>query len=454
MTVIWAKTALLEDGWASDVRVEFDRTGLITSVREGQSESGLKVGALLPSPVNVHSHAFQRALAGLTERRGPDPSDSFWTWRELMFRFLDRLTPDHVEGISAFVQMEMLEAGYATNIEFHYLHHQPGGAPYANLAEMAERIAAAASLTGIGLTLLPVHYEYGGCDQRPLGSGQIRFGNDFERFALLHEKAGDIVRSIPSDAKLGIAPHSLRAVAPSSIMQALQLAGDGPIHMHLAEQIPEVEEVLLHYGARPVEWFLENCNPGQNWCLIHCTQMQPHETSGLARSGAIAGLCPITESSLGDGIFDGVRWFENDGVIAIGSDSNIRISLSEELRTLDYSQRLRDHTRAALATPTKSTGRRLFDAVNRGGAKAAGRKCGIIAEGNLADLFALDDTAVDLEGKSGDTILDSYIFAGDDRLIKDVWSAGRHVVTNGAHVKREEITARYKKIMRDLGDEI
>ncbi|WP_026479087.1 formimidoylglutamate deiminase [Ahrensia sp. 13_GOM-1096m] len=454
MTVIWAKTALLADGWANDVRVEFDTRGKIISATKDQPEEGTKVGVLLPAPPNVHSHAFQRAMAGLTERRGPDPSDSFWTWRQLMFRFLDRLTPDHVEGIAAFVQMEMLEAGYATNVEFHYLHHQAGGTPYANLAEMSERIAAAASLTGIGLTLLPVHYQYGGCDKRPLGAGQIRFGNDFERFAKLHDQARGIIGLMPNDCTFGLAPHSLRAVAPEDIKQALELAGNHPIHMHLAEQIPEVEEVKSHYGARPVEWFLENCEPGPNWCLIHCTQMEPHETAGLAQSGAVAGLCPITESSLGDGTFDGVRWFNENGAIAIGSDSNIRISLSEELRTLDYSQRLRDNTRAALATPNLSTGRRLFEAANHGGAIAAGRKCGVIAKDYLADLIALDYDCVDLAAKSGDTILDTYIFAGDDRMVKEVWSAGRHVVTNGAHMKREKITNRFKEIMRQLGDAI
>lgn len=454
MTVIWAKKALLANGWADDVRVEFDTNGKITSIGADQPEEGKKVGILLAAPPNVHSHAFQRAMAGLTERRGPDPSDSFWTWRQLMFRFLDRLTPEHVEGIAAFVQMEMLEAGYATNVEFHYLHHQAGGVPYTNLAEMSERIAAAASLSGIGLTLLPVHYQYGGCDRRALGAGQIRFGNGFDRFARLHEQANKLIRSMPADSTLGLAPHSLRAVAPEDIKNALRLANGNPIHMHLAEQIPEVEEVEAHYGARPVEWFLENCEPGPNWCLIHCTQMEPHETTGLAKSGAIAGLCPITESSLGDGIFDGVRWFNESGSIAIGSDSNIRISLSEELRTLDYSQRLRDNTRAALATSALSTGRRLFEAVNNGGAVAAGRKCGRIAEGYLADMIALDNDSVHLAGKSGDTILDSYIFAGDDHLVKEVWSAGRHVVTDGVHIKHEEITNRYKEIMRQLGDAI
>ncbi len=454
MAIIWARKALLEDGWKEAVRIGIGADGTIASITEGAEAEGHRAGILLPAPANVHSHAFQRAMAGLTEKRGPDPADSFWTWRQLMYRFLDRLTPDHVEAIAAFVQMEMLEAGYATNVEFHYLHHQPGGAPYADLAEMSGRIVAATAETGIGLTLLPVHYRYGGCDRRDLGAGQIRFGNDFDRFAKLHEKAARHVESLPADCRIGVAPHSLRAVQPDDIRAARALADGAPFHMHLAEQAAEVDEVEAAWGKRPVEWVLDNVSPDRTCCFIHCTQMQPHETAGLARSGAVAGLCPITESSLGDGIFDGLRWLGEDGAIAVGSDSNIRISLTEELRTLDYSQRLRDRSRAALATPDRSTGRRIFDAVNAGGARAAGRNSGAIAVGKLADLVALDDEAVDLAGRRGDTILDCFIFAGDDRMVRDVWSAGRHMVRDRRHVRHEAITARYAGVMRDLGEAI
>jgi formimidoylglutamate deiminase len=410
------------------------------------------VGLLLPAPANAHSHAFQRAMAGLTERRGPDPRDTFWTWRALMFRFLDRLTPEHVEAIAAFVQMEMLEAGYATNVEFHYLHHQPGGRPYADPAEMAARIAAATARTGIGLTLLPVHYRYGGCDRRPLGPGQVRFGTDPDAFARLHAASADAVKPLPDDTTLGVAPHSLRAVAPEDLPRLAALAPHGPIHMHLAEQVAEVEEVRAALGRRPVEWVLDHLVPDARFTFIHCTQMEPHETEALARTGATAGLCPITESSLGDGIFDGVRWLSAGGRIAIGSDSNIRIALSEELRTLEYAQRLRDRSRAALATPEKSTGRRLYDAILAGGAAAAGRETGAIRPGLLADLVALDAGHVDLEGRQGDSILDTWIFAGDDRMVQDVWSAGRHMVRGGRHVARDAIAAAYRATLRDLGD--
>lgn len=454
MTVLWANQALTSNGWAQNVAIKIDQSGKISTIKADSPETAARadhrVGVLLPAIANLHSHAFQRAMAGLTEKRGPDPRDTFWTWRQLMFRFLDQLTPDHVEAIAAFVQMEMLEAGYANNTEFHYLHHRPGGYLYDNIGEMAERIAAAAKTTGIGLTLLPVHYQYGGCDKRPLGPGQIRFGNDPEQFAKLYEESVRAVKSLPADTRIGVAPHSLRAVGREDLIATTKLSKDGPIHMHLAEQVAEVAEVEASWGRRPVEWLLDTAEVNANWCLIHCTQMEEHETLGLAKTGAVAGLCPITESSLGDGIFDGVRYLGAEGVIGVGSDSNIRISLSEELRTLEYSQRLRDKSRAALATPEKSTGRRLYDAVAKGGARAAARDSGRIEVGALADLMALDGSAVDLIGRKGDTILDTYIFAGDDRLVRDVWSAGRHVVTDGRHVAHDAITNRYRKVMEQL----
>lgn len=451
MKIIWAKQALLAEGWASRVRIEIAADGRIADIRTGTPPEGETHAILLPAPANLHSHAFQRAMAGLTERRGPNPRDTFWTWRQLMFRFLDRLTPDDIEAIAAFVQMEMLEAGYACNVEFHYLHHHPGGLPYDNLAETSARIAAAAQTTGIGLTLLPVLYQYGGCDRRPLGAGQIRFGNDTDRFVHLFEAAAETLAPLPADTALGVAPHSLRAVSPEGLRTAIEL-GKGPIHMHLAEQIAEIEEVEAAWGARPVRWLLAHAPVDARWCLIHCTQMEPDETLALAATGAVAGLCPITESSLGDGIFDGVRWLGAGGRFGIGSDSNIRIALSEELRTLDYSQRLRDRSRAALARADASTGRVLFEGAARGGAQAAGRESGCIAPGLWADLLALDGAAVDLADKTGDTILDAWIFAGDDRMVLDVWAAGRHLVRGGRHIAHEAIARRYVETLHRLKD--
>ena len=450
MTAIFAEQALLPQGWARDVVVTL-ADGRIASVAPGPAPAGaVRVGALLPAPANLHSHAFQRAMAGLTEARGPNPNDSFWTWRQLMFRFLDRLTPEDVQAITAMVQVEMLEAGFAAVAEFHYLHHAPGGVPYDDLAEMSGRIVAAAADTGIGLTLLPVLYRWGGCDRRGLAPGQIRFGNDPDRFARLVEGAEAALAALPPDARIGIAPHSLRAVDPEALAFCAGLRPGAPVHMHLAEQLAEVDEVQAAWGARPVEWLLANAPVDGHWCLIHCTQMQRHETLALAATGAVAGLCPLTEASLGDGIFDGVAWAGAGGAFGVGSDSNIRIRLAEELRQLDTTQRLRDHSRAALATAERSTGRVLWDGAARGGAQAAGRPSGVIAQGMLADLVALETGAVDLEGLSGDRLLDAAIFADGDRAVAEVWAAGRHVVTGGRHFARDRIEAAYRATVRRL----
>ncbi|MGY6410317.1 MAG: formimidoylglutamate deiminase [Alkalilacustris sp.] len=440
MQVIWARTALLPDGWAEGVELRVDAAGRIAGVQRGAEPGGQRVDVLLPAPVNLHSHAFQRAMAGLTEARGPAPADSFWTWRRLMYRFLERLTPEDVEAIAAFVQMEMLEAGYGASVEFHYLHHAPDGRPYADPAEMSGRIAAAAASSGIGLTLLPVLYRFGGCDGRALGPGQVRFGTEPGTFERLWAGAGRALRGLP-DAVLGVAPHSLRAVDPDALRA---VAGwPGPVHMHLAEQEAEVAEVEAGLGARPVRWLLDHLAVDGRWCLIHCTQMLPDETARLAASGAVAGLCPITESSLGDGIFDGVRYLGAGGRFGVGSDSNIRIGLTEELRVLEYSQRLRDRGRAALARPGVSTGRVLVDGALAGGAQAAGRASGALAEGRWADLVALDGGDADLAGLSGDRLLDAWVFAAGDRAVREVWSAGRHVVRAGRHIARDAIAARY-----------
>ncbi len=451
MTTVHAKHALLPDGWAKDVTLTLAQ-GQITAVsmQEPEPDADTHVDILLPAPTNLHSHAFQRAMAGLTERRGADKTDSFWSWRQLMFRFLDQLTPEDVQAITAQVQMEMLEAGYAASVEFHYLHHQPGGTPYDDPAEMSARICAAADQTGIGLTLLPVLYQQGGVDGRALGAGQIRFGNDLDQYARILNTAAHLINALPDDAQIGTAPHSLRAVTRDALkhLQSFQ----GPIHMHLAEQIAEVDEVKAAYGARPVTWALDHLDIDARWCLIHCTQMTETETRGLALTGAVAGLCPLTESSLGDGIFNGVTWGEAGGKWGIGSDSNILISLKEELRTLEYSQRLITHNRAVMATPEKSTGRVLFEGACQGGAQAAGRDSGAIKVGQWADLMAFGGDATDFIGRSGDNILDTWIFAATDAAVSDVWAAGRHVVQDGAHIARSEILKNYRAAMMRLKD--
>ena len=454
MATLHARTALTADGWRTGVRLEIDAAGTIASLETGV-ETGAEGGAfdadvLLPAPTNLHSHAFQRAMAGRTERRGPDGTDSFWSWRTLMYRFLERLDPDDVEAIAAFAQMEMLEAGFAAVAEFHYLHHGPDGASYVDVGELAGRIAAAAGTTGIGLTLLPVLYAAGGCDGRALEGGQRRFGNDEARFAALHERAASALRSLPGDARLGVAAHSLRAVSPAQLRFAAALAPDAPFHLHVAEQPAEIAEVRHALGARPVAWLLANHDVDARWCLVHATHVDDGELAGLARSGAVVGLCPITEANLGDGLFEAKRYLDAGGALGVGTDSNLRVSLAGELRTLEHGQRLRDGARAVLADAARSTGRRLLEETCAGGARAAGRPSGAIEPGRLADLVALDGAATSLLGTDGDATLDAFVFAGGDEAVTDVWAAGRHAVRDGRHVRRDAIEARYRETMLAL----
>ena len=446
--ILHAATALLPEGWARDVAVTI-AGGRISGVETAASPRGQRVDMLLPAPVNLHSHTFQRAMAGMTEKRSAG-QDSFWTWRSLMYRFLDTLTPDEVEAIAAMAMVEMAEAGYAAVAEFHYLHHAPGGTRYANPAEMGVRIAAAAGVTGLGLTLLPVLYQQGGCDGRALSGGQLRFGNDLNGFADILEASREALKSLPPDTNLGLAPHSLRAVNRQSFAALPSLADGGPIHMHLAEQQAEVDEVQAAWGARPVEWAVENLPLGPHWCLIHCTQMTPAETAALAATGAVAGLCPETEANLGDGIFDGTGWWAAGGAWGLGTDSNIRISLTADARLLEYSQRLGLRARALSASPDFSCGRALLQGALKGGALAAGRQSGAIRVGDWADLMALDRDALLMVQPEGDAALDGWIFAAPDAPVRHLWSAGRALVTDGRHHARTDIEARYRSTMAGL----
>ncbi|MBS0243747.1 MAG: formimidoylglutamate deiminase, partial [Proteobacteria bacterium] len=290
--------ALLPDGWAKDIclRVVDGMIASLDKATEADTTAERISGIALPGLPNLHCHAFQRAMAGLAERRGP-AADSFWTWRQVMYHFLGNLTPDDIEAITAFAYMEMLERGFTAVGEFHYLHHGIDGEPYANLAEMGERITAAAAETGIGLTLIPTFYAYstfGGGAPLP---GQRRFINDTARFLKLLDGARRAVATLP-DAAIAISPHSLRAVTPETLREVVAAFPSGPIHMHAAEQVKEVEDCVAWSGARPIEWLLANTNIDKRWCLIHATHMTDEETSSLARSGAVAGLCPLTEASL------------------------------------------------------------------------------------------------------------------------------------------------------------
>ena len=458
MSVIFAERALLPDGWAANVTVEISADGRIARVRgDARPESAnpaysTRVPVLVPAACNLHSHTFQRAMAGLAERRGPTGRDSFWTWREIMYRFLDVLTPDEIEAVAAQAFIEMMEAGFCAVAEFHYLHHQPGGAPYNDIGELAQRIAAAASQTGIGMTLLPVYYQRGGVDDRPLAGGQLRFGNDLDRFARLLERSEKIAATLPADTRTGVAPHSLRAASPDDIARLASLRAERPFHIHAAEQEIEVAEVKAAYGARPVELLIERCGVGPRWCLIHTTHMTPDETARLAGSGAVAGLCPVTEANLGDGIFDGANYVAAGGRLGVGSDSNIRITIAEELRQLEYSQRLRDRARVVMAGPDQSAGRALYDRVLAGGAQALGRDSGAIATGKWADLVAL--TAGEMSAFAGpDLVLDEWVFTGGSR-VTDVWAAGRHMVRQGSHVSAQKVRRRYDAVLAAVGERL
>jgi formimidoylglutamate deiminase len=448
--MIFARQAKLSTGWASNVRVAHAH-GRITAITTDQAPtvSDIRIDTLLPALGNLHSHSFQRAMAGMTEYRKVG-KDSFWTWRDLMYRFTANLTPEHVEAIAAFVFLEMQEAGYASVGEFHYLHHQAGGARYDDLGELSGRIAAAAATTGIGLTHLPVLYTYGGAGQVPLEAGQARFGNSVDRFNALVARAREAVALLPTDCRVGIAPHSLRATSPDDLASVLTAHGVGPVHIHIAEQPKEVADIRAWLGARPVEWLLANAGVTPDWCLIHATHMTADETRSMAKSGVAAGLCPVTEANLGDGPFNGPSYLGAGGAFGVGSDSNVLISLTEELRMLEYSQRLRDVARNVMVVGEGSVGETLYLGAAKGGAQALGRGAGEIAVGALADLVAIDGTAPSLCALRQDQLLDGLVFASKDDVVTDVWSAGRHSVQSGRHVKRDEVASAYKAAMQSL----
>ncbi|MER9326901.1 formimidoylglutamate deiminase [Mesorhizobium sp. M0488] len=448
MTDIFAEQALLPNGWHSNVRLTL-ANGRIADVELNSAASAddERHSILLPGMPNLHSHAFQRGMAGLAELRGPS-ADSFWSWREVMYRFALSMTPDQVEAVAAQLYVEMLEAGFSRVGEFHYLHHDRDGKPYANPAEMAERIAAAASETGIGLTLLPVFYAHSSFGGAAPNDGQRRFINDVTRFSRLVEKSRECVRTL-NQAVVGVAPHSLRAATPEELTAVAAMAPDGPVHIHVAEQVKEVDDCLAWTGARPVEFLLGHAKVDQRWCLIHATHMTDAETIAMARSGAIAGLCPITEANLGDGTFAAPLFREHGGRFGVGSDSNVLIGLPDELRQLEYSQRLAHRARNVLAVAGGSTGRALFDAALDGGSIALGAGAWQIAVGASADMVSLDANTPSLAGKTGDAILDAWIFANGSK-VDCVWVHGNKQVSGGRHTRGEAIARRFRSVMTAL----
>ena len=447
---IFAEQAWQGGGWQKQLALTIE-DGLIASIENDalKQPDDVVVDTLLPALANLHSHSFQRAMAGMTEFRAAG-QESFWTWRTLMYKFLNHLTPEHVEAIASLVFLEMQEAGYASVGEFHYVHHQIGGSRYEDRAELTNRIFAAAELTGIGLTHLPVLYSYGGPKALELSGGQQRFGNTVDEYSELVE---DVVQKASNsfvDAQVGIAPHSLRATTPRDMATLLEYFPNVPVHIHIAEQPKEVTDIHAWLGARPVDWLLANHDVGENWCLIHATHMTDGETSDVAKSGAVVGLCPITEANLGDGPFNGPQYLASKGRFGVGSDSNVRISLVEELRTLEYSQRLRDLSRNVMVKTEGSVGKTLYLGAAKGGAQALNRRAGEITTGYLADLVAIDSTHQHLCGLTVEQIFDGVCFAADDSIVSDVWCGGRHVVQGGQHILREQILRNYRTAMNDL----
>jgi formimidoylglutamate deiminase len=442
--------ALLPSGWASEVRIAVD-DGAITSVAEGAPRHGAEhvAGIAVAGLPNLHCHAFQRGMAGLAERRGPK-GDSFWTWREVMYRFLEYLSPDDVEAIAAFAYMEMLETGFTSVGEFHYLHHDIDGRPYADIAEMAARIGAAAATSGIGLTLLPSFYAYGGFGAAPPAAGQRRFINDPDRFLTLVERTRAAVARLPT-ARVGIAPHSLRAVTPETLRVVCAAMPDGPIHIHAAEQFREVEESIASLGQRPIEWLHANAQVNSRWCIVHATHATDAELRAVRTAGAVVGLCPLTEASLGDGIIDGAGYLAAGGRFGIGTDSNIQIDAAAELRQLEYGQRLKLQARNVMTVQEgESTGRRLFDTALAGGAQALQRPIGALAAGLRADIVVLDASHPDLASRAGDRWLDAWIFVAGRSAVKAVLVGGEWVAQAGRHRSRPSIEARYRGVITRL----
>ena len=445
MTSLWFETALLPSGWAERVRITC-ADGLIAGIDcAGDPQPDDERAAIgIPGIANLHSHAFQRAMAGLAEFRGPAVKNDFWTWREVMYRFVERLTPDDVEAIAAQAFAEMLEAGFTRVGEFHYLHNRPGGEAYADPAEMALRIIAAAHQSGIGLTLLPTFYAHGGFGGAPLGPHQGRFAQTLDGFAAISERARGALAALP-DGLCGVAAHSLRAVAPTELNELTTLAPDRPFHIHVAEQAAEVEACIAWSGQRPVAWLLDHAPVDRNWCLVHATHIDADEARRLAASGAVAGLCPITEANLGDGLFPAARY---RGSIGVGSDSNVLIDPAEELRLLEYGQRLQARTRAILGDGV-SVGAALFPKVVVGGAQALGVEPGL-ALGASADIVSLDPNHSALMERRGDALLDGWIFAARGGAVDTVWRRGTKVVEGGRHVSSAAIKACYRQALARL----
>lgn len=432
-------------GWQT-LRWSIDATGTLLKATPAHAADAPWA---LPGIPNTHSHAFQRAMAGLAECQ-TDPQDSFWTWRERMYHFASRLDPESLYDIAAQLYVEMLEAGYTSVCEFHYLHHQPDGRPYADQAAMSRALIAAAADTGIRMTLLPVLYMCAGFDGRELEARQRRFGNSLDSFYSLIQS---LRHAQNPRLRLGIALHSLRAVPPDAMRTLLDAIAHErfPIHIHIAEQLAEVEQCLASRGARPVQWLLDNAEPGPRWTLVHATHLDTHEINGIASRAAHVSLCPSTEANLGDGLFPLRAFLDAGGRFSIGSDSHISVSPVEELRWLEYSQRLSTRRRnIASQADSPGTAQVLLQQIWASGAESCGAAIGRLETGAQADFITLDNNAAILAAARDDDVLDRFIFSGNRPLIDQVHVAGQRLVAEGRHRKREIIAQRYHRTLKRL----
>jgi len=450
-TLLFAERALLPGGWARDVRLEINDAGLIERIEpEAGAEDAERLnGPLLPGMPNLHVHAFQRAMAGLAEV-AVGSEDSFWNWRERMYRVVARLDPDQFETIARQLYIELLKAGYSSVAEFHYLHLDRDGRPYATRAELSLRLARAAREAGIGLTLVPALYSHAGFGAQPPTTEQRRFILDAEGYLdLLTDLQPELAAA---GQYLGLGFHSLRAVTPGQITRVLAAAPiPGPIHLHIAEQQKEVDDCLAWSGRRPLQWLFEHCPVDKHWCLVHATQAQPDEVARLAESGAVAGLCPTTEANLGDGLFPASDFLARNGRFGIGSDSQVSVSLVEELRWLEYGQRLRDGKRNRLVRPGRpAVGAALYQEALAGGAQALGQPVGALETGRRADLLVLDGADPYLACAEGDQILNRWLFAGSDRQVRDLMVGGRWVVRDGRHADEERTASAFAGVLARL----
>jgi len=455
---IWAASALLPEGWAKGVEITLDNRGSISQVTPGVSYAkGERTGTLIPGIPNVHSHAHQRAMTGLGERASQtaeSAKDSFWTWRKVMYHYLERIQPKHLFHISAQLYLEMLKAGYTSVGEFQYLHHDFHGQAYGDRAEMSLQCMNAAAAVGLGFTALPVLYRYGGFGEAEPIDAQRRFLNDSDDFVEIVNSLQNASRT-DDNTSVGIAPHSLRAISQPLLQDVIDSCGDelAAIHLHIAEQTKEVGDCLAWSQQRPLEWLFDHFDVDHNWCLIHATHMTPEETASMANSDCVAGLCPTTEANLGDGFFNAIEYFESNGRWAIGSDSHISIDPVEELRWLEYGQRLLTRNRNLLVSKENAnTGRNLLDGALAGGAQACGRKIGRISPGYRADLVVLDDQHPRLYGRTQDDLIDSWIFSGNENLVSDVYVGGLKVIDQGHHIHEETIARKFRNTLDDLAD--